>query len=154
MYGRTRLLAAGCCLVVMFLGCTDGTGGGPLQPEFAKGGNKGKPGGGGGGSSTSVVLVGMEVVVLTDGLTHGMTDVSAVDSALAAVRLDDEFFCGLGPDLACTPAEQEVFFGCPDATVPCAKILFTFSGGDAQENIGFNVSHSIQGCAAVEIEVE
>ena len=49
MYGRTRLLAVGCCLVVMFLGCTDPTGDGPTGPEFAKGGNKGKPGGGGGG---------------------------------------------------------------------------------------------------------
>jgi hypothetical protein len=48
MYGSTRLLATGCCLAMVLLGCTDDAGTGPLDPEFAKGGNKGKPGEGGG----------------------------------------------------------------------------------------------------------
>ena len=47
MYRSARLLATGCFLAVVFLGCTDGAGTGPLDPEFAKGGKKGKPGGGG-----------------------------------------------------------------------------------------------------------
>ena len=42
MYGRSRLLVSGCCLVVMLLGCTDPTSDGPTGPQFAKGG-KGKP---------------------------------------------------------------------------------------------------------------
>ena len=155
MYGRTRLLAAGCCLVVMFLGCSDPTGDGPTGPEFAKGGVKGKPGGGGGGgSSTSVEFVGLNVQVLHDGLTHGMTDVATVDAGIADATAGDEFLCQLGtafPD--CDGPQRLAFFGCPDTTLPCGKILFTFSGGVDGDNIGFNVSHSIQGCVENDIVV-
>ena len=111
-------------------------------------------GSGGGGSSKSIELVGLEVQVLHDGVIRGMTDVAVVDLAIAAAAIvqDDEFLCELGTlPQQCTQQEQETFFGCPDITQPCAKVLFTFRGGVDNDNIGFKASHSIQGCAENEI---
>jgi len=110
-------------------------------------------GGGGGGPSGPIEIVSLTVEVF-DGEGQGMTDVATLDAAITLARADDEFLCVLGtPELAeqaCTSPED--FFGCPDNTQPCSRILFTFSGGSDSDNIGFGVAHSVQGCIEDGIE--
>ena len=96
-------------------------------------------------------------VEVLNGVKRGMTDDATVNDviALAAETAGDEFLCYLGTGSeACTtrepsdtePSEVAAFFGCPDDMRPCSKISFTFSGGSDGDNIGFRVSHSVQGC--------
>lgn len=107
MYGRTRLLAAGCCLVVMFLGCTDGTGSGPTGPDFAKGGNKGKPGG---EESAPVV---QEFWVIPGASTSDPDEIHVVwsenGSSVNPTVVWDHFFNGIRDDDP--PVDQHFEFG-------------------------------------------
>ena len=122
-----------------------------LEVQFAKGGNPGKPGGGGSGGSLQ--LVSLKVEILDDGRTRGMTDDPVVNAGIVAATPDsDTFLCHLGTTSeACSGDEQKTFFGCPDSDQPCTKILFTFSGGSNEDNIGAVVSHSVQGCKDSEV---
>ena len=108
MYGRSRLLVSGCCLVVMLLGCTDPTSDGPTEPQFAKGG-KGKPG------SSSVALEEYWVYAgpSGDNLIHvvGSGDVDLVNPGTAF----DHFFNGIRDDDPPTDEHFEFGYGGPPA---------------------------------------
>lgn len=114
MYGSTRLLATACCLAMVFLGCTDGAGTGPLDPEFAKGGNKGKPGDGGG----DAVL--QEYWVIPGASTFDLDQIHVVwsgnGSSVNPSVVWDHFFNGIRDDNAPVDQHYEFSYGGPPDT--------------------------------------